>query len=106
MTQTKRPPANPARFTLLHRCPLVEPGKASSPYAETHEERRERRALEWAFGGAFHDFAKQYSFIAVPNYANGLNEYRLEIGYELFEKYGWSAAPARASIPRAQRGRA
>jgi hypothetical protein len=25
----------------------------------------------------------------VPNYANGLNEHRLDIGYRLFEKYGW-----------------
>ena len=76
-------------WSLLHRCPLVEPGKAGNPYAETDEERRKRRALEWAFGGAFHDYPRQYPFIAVPNYANTLNEYRLDIGYRLFEKYGW-----------------
>jgi hypothetical protein len=79
-------------WSLLNRCPLVERGKASSPYAETNEERRERRALEWAFGGAFHDYARQYPFIAIPNYANGLNEYRLDLGYQLFEKYGWIVA--------------
>jgi len=76
-------------WSLLHRCPLVEPGKAGNPYAETDEGRRKRRALEWAFGGAFHDYPRQYPFIAVPNYANTLNEYRLDIGYRLFEKYGW-----------------
>lgn len=76
-------------WSLLYRCPLVEVGKAGNPYAETDEEQRERRTLEWAFSGAFHDYAKQYPFIAVPNYANLLNEYRLDIGYELFERYGW-----------------
>ena len=77
---------------LLNRCPLVDPREAGNPYAETHEERRERRQLERAFAGAFHDYAKQYSYIAIPNYANLLNEYRLEIGYQLFEKYGWIAS--------------
>jgi hypothetical protein len=48
-----------------------------------------RRRLEDAFGGAFHNYAKQYTYIAVPNYANCLNAYRLDIGYQLFEKYGW-----------------
>ncbi len=47
--------------------------------------------MKRAFAGAFHDYAKQYPHIAVPNYANMLNEYRLEIGYQLFEKYGWTA---------------
>jgi hypothetical protein len=74
---------------LLDRCPLVDPREAGNPYTETHEERRERQLLERAFAGAFHDYAKQYPYIAVPNYANRLNEYRLEIGYQLFEKYGW-----------------
>ena len=74
---------------LLDRCPLVDPSEDGNPYTETHEERRERRLLERAFAGAFHDYAKQYPHIAVPNYANMLNEYRLEIGYQLFEKYGW-----------------
>jgi hypothetical protein len=32
----------------------------------------------------------QYPYIAVPNFANALNEYRLDIGYRLFEKYGWT----------------
>jgi hypothetical protein len=76
---------------LLSKCPLVDPREAGDPYAEMHEERRERRLLERAFAGAFHDYAKQYPHIAVPNYANRLNEYRLEIGYQLFEKYGWIA---------------
>jgi hypothetical protein len=76
-------------WSLLSKCPLIEPDQAGHPYAETDEERRERRALEWAFGGAFHDYARRYPFIAVPNYANGLNEYRLDLGYQLFEKYGW-----------------
>jgi hypothetical protein len=76
---------------LLDRCPLVDPSEAGNPYSETHEERHERRQLERAFAGAFHDYAKQYPHIAVPNYANLLNEYRLEIGYQLFEKYGWTA---------------
>ena len=75
---------------LLDRCPLVDPREAGNPYTETHEERRERRLFERAFGGAFHDFARQYPHIAVPNYANLLNEYRREIGYKLFEKYGWT----------------
>jgi hypothetical protein len=76
---------------LLEMCPLVDPDDAGNPYAETHEERRERQRLERAFAGAFHNYAKQYSYIAVPNYADMLNEYRLEIGYQLFEKYGWIA---------------
>jgi hypothetical protein len=76
---------------LLDRCPLVDPREAGNPYTETHEERRERRLLERGFAGAFHDYAKQYPHIAVPNYANLLNEYRREIGYQLFEKYGWTA---------------
>ena len=76
-------------WSLWCRCPPVESGKGGNPHAETGEERRERQALERAFGGAFHDYARQYPFIAVPNYANGLNEYRLDIGYRLFEKYGW-----------------
>ena len=76
---------------LLDRCPLVDPREAGNPYTETYEERRERRLLERAFAGAFHDYAKQYSYIAIPNYANMLNEYRLEIGYRLFEKYSWTA---------------
>ena len=75
---------------LLNKCPLVDPNEAGNPYAETHEERRERRLFEWAFAGAFHDYAKQYSYVAIPNYANLLNEYRLEIGCALFERYGWS----------------
>ena len=66
---------------LLDRCPLVDLREAGNPYTETHEERRERRLLERAFAGAFHDYAKQYPHIAVPNYANMLNEYRLEIGW-------------------------
>ena len=64
---------------LLDRCPLVDPSEAGNPYSETHEERHERRQLERAFAGAFHDYAKQYSYIAAPNYANRLNEYRLDI---------------------------
>ena len=76
---------------LLDRCPLVDPRQAGNRYTETHEERRERQLLKRAFAGAFHDYAKQYPHIAVPNYANMLNEYRLEIGYQLFEKYGWTA---------------
>jgi hypothetical protein len=76
---------------LLDRCPLVDPREAGNLYTEAHEERRERRPLGRAFAGAFHDYAKQYPHIAVPNYANMLNEYRLEIGYQLFEKYGWIA---------------
>jgi hypothetical protein len=75
-------------WSLWNRCPLVEPGNAGSPYAESNEERRERRALEWAFAGAFHDF--QIVFLPCrAELANGLYEYRLEIGYELFKKYGW-----------------
>jgi hypothetical protein len=74
---------------LLNRCPLVDPGEVGNPYVETDEERRERRLLERAFAVAFHDFAKRY--IAMPNYGNMLNDYRLDIGYTLFEKYGWSA---------------
>ena len=77
---------------LLDRCPLVDPREASSPYTEMHEERRERRLLERAFAGAFHDYAKQYPHIVVPNYANRLNEHHLEIGYQLFEKHGWTAS--------------
>jgi hypothetical protein len=76
---------------LLHKCPLVDPSKAGSPYAETNEEQRERREIQYAFAGAFHDYARKYPYIAVPNYANNLNEYRLDIGYQLFEKYGWIA---------------
>ena len=76
--------------SLLSKCPLVHPSEAGNPYAETHEERRERRQLERAFAGAFHNYAKQYSYVAIPNYANLLNEYRLEIGCALFERYGWS----------------
>jgi hypothetical protein len=75
---------------LLDRCPLVDPREVGNPYTETHEERRERQLLKRAFAGAFHDYAKQYPHIAVPNFANRLNEYRLEIGYQLFEKYGWT----------------
>ena len=74
---------------LLDRCPLLDPREAGNPYTETHEERRERRLFKRAFAGAFHDYAKQYSYVAIPNYANRLNEYRLENGYQLFEKYGW-----------------
>ena len=67
---------------VLNRCPLVDPSEAGNPYAETHEERRERQLLERAFSGAFHDYARQYSYIAVPNYAPMLNEHRLDIGYQ------------------------
>ena len=77
-------------WRLLNKCPLVDPSEAGNPYAETYEERRERRQLEWAFGGAFHDYAMKYPYIAIPNYANALNAYRLETGYQLFEKYGWA----------------
>ena len=76
-------------WALLNKCPLVELDEASSPHRETNEERQERRQLEWAFAKAFHDYAKQYSYLAVPNYGNALNQYRLHIGYQLFEKYGW-----------------
>ena len=32
----------------------------------------------------------QYPYIAIPNhYYNELNEYRHDLGYRLFEKYGW-----------------
>jgi hypothetical protein len=75
---------------LLNKCPLVHPSEISNPYAETNEERRERWELRSAFAGAFHDYVRQYPYIAVPNYANLLNEYRLDIGYQLFEKYGWT----------------
>jgi hypothetical protein len=78
-------------WALLNKCPLVDPSEAGNPYKETHEERRERRKFKRAFGGAFHDYAMKYSYIAIPNYYNALNEYRLEIGYQLFEKYGWIA---------------
>jgi hypothetical protein len=54
--------------------------RSRNPYAETYEERRERRQLERAFPGAVHDYEKQYSYVAIPNYANLLNGYRLEIG--------------------------
>jgi hypothetical protein len=77
---------------LLDRCPLVDPREAGNPYTETHEERRERQLLKRAFAGAFHDYARQYPHIAVPNFANRLNEYRLEIGCALFERYGWTAS--------------
>jgi hypothetical protein len=75
---------------LLNRCPLVDPSEAGNPYAESYEQKRERRLLERAFAGAFHDYARQYPYIAVPNYGNALNEYRLDIGYRLFGKYGWT----------------
>ncbi|HWW51401.1 MAG TPA: hypothetical protein VN044_06665 [Verrucomicrobiae bacterium] len=45
--------------------------------------------LNGAFAQAFHSYAMKYSFIAIPNYGNSLNQYRLEVGYRLFEKYGW-----------------
>jgi len=66
-------------WSLLNKCPVVDPSEAGNPDAETNEDRRERRELKWAFAGAFHDYAKQNSYIAVPNYANELNEYRLGI---------------------------
>jgi len=47
-------------WALLNKCPLVDPSKAGDPYRETHEERRERREFERAFGGAFHDYATKY----------------------------------------------
>jgi hypothetical protein len=75
---------------LLSKCPLVDPSEAGNPHAEIYEERYERWQLERAFAGAFHDYAKQYSYIAIPNYANLLNAYWLEIGCALFERYGWS----------------
>jgi hypothetical protein len=78
-------------WALLNKCPLVDPSEAGDLYKETNEERRERREFEQAFGGAFHDYAMKYSYIAIPNYSNALNEYRLEIGCQLFEKYGWVA---------------
>jgi hypothetical protein len=75
--------------TLMGRCRLVEPSEAGHRERETREEKRERRKLEIAFGGAFHDYAMQYPYIATPNYYNALNEYRHDLGYRLFEKYGW-----------------
>jgi hypothetical protein len=78
-------------WLLLHRCPLVDPSEAGNPHAETDDERRERRELQWVFAGAFHDYARHNPDIAIPNYANELNEYRLAIGYQLFVKYGWIA---------------
>ena len=78
-------------WTLLDQCPVVDPSEAGDPYRETDEARRERQELERAFAGAFHDYAMKYSYIAIPNYCNALNAYRLEIGYRLFEKYGWIA---------------
>jgi hypothetical protein len=76
-------------FALLRRCPMVDPGEAGQRERETREEKRKRLKLEAAFGGAFHDYAIQYPYIAAPNYYTELNEYRHDLGYRLFEKYGW-----------------
>ena len=74
---------------LMGRCRIVQPAEAGHRERETREEVRERRKLEAAFGGAFHDYAMQYPYIAVPCYYNALNEYRHDLGYRLFAKYGW-----------------
>jgi len=37
----------------------------------------------------FRNHVRRFPFIAVPNYASGINDYRLDIGNRLFEKYGW-----------------
>jgi len=76
-------------WALTRRCPIVDPAEAGHRERETWEQRRERRKLETAFGGAFHDYAMQYPYIAIPNYYNALNEYRHDLGCRLFEKYGW-----------------
>jgi hypothetical protein len=54
-------------WALMRRCPIVDPAEARHRERETWEEKRERRKLEWAFGGAFHDYAMQYPYIAVPS---------------------------------------
>jgi len=77
-------------WMLLRKCPLVDSSEAKGRSRETNDERRERRQFEWAFAQAFHNYAMQYPYIAIPNYANALNRYRLDIGYRLFEKYGWA----------------
>jgi hypothetical protein len=76
-------------FALMRRCPIVDPGEVGHRRRETREEKRKRLKLEAAFDGTFHDYAMQYDYIAVPNYHTELNEYRHDLGYRLFEKYGW-----------------
>jgi hypothetical protein len=72
-------------WMLLSKCPLVDTSEIVGRSRETNDERRERRQLEWAFGQAFHNYAMRYSFLAIPNYGNSLNQYRLEVGYRLFD---------------------
>jgi hypothetical protein len=84
-------------WTILSKCPLVDPSEAKGRSRETNDERRERRRVDWAFAEAFHDYAMKYSYIAIPNFANALNEYRLDIGCRLFEKYGWVAGERNCS---------
>jgi hypothetical protein len=74
---------------LMDRC-IVDPGEVGNRERETPEEIREARKRRVTFGRAFHDYAMQYPYIAIPNhYYNELNEYRRDLGYRLFEKYGW-----------------
>src|SRR4029077_11293663 len=76
-------------LALYRRCRMVDPSEVTPREEETQEEKNERCKLERAFGRAFHDYAKQYPYIAIPGYYNALSEYRHDIGYRLFEKYGW-----------------
>jgi hypothetical protein len=57
-------------LALVRRCPIVDRGAAGHRERETLGEKNERRKLEATFGRAFHDYAMQYPYIAVPNYYN------------------------------------
>ena len=74
---------------LAGRCPIVELGEASHRVAETREEKLKIIKLEVSFDGAFHVYAMQYPYISIPHYYTELSEYRHDLGYRLFEKYGW-----------------
>jgi hypothetical protein len=74
---------------LWDRC-IVDPGEVGHREKKTPEEILASRKLKVSFSRAFHDYAMQYTYIAIPErYYNALNEYRLDLGYRLFEKYGW-----------------
>jgi hypothetical protein len=82
--------ADVAEFRALSDRCIVDPSEVGHREKETPEEILDARILSVSFGRAFHYYAMQYPYIAKPKYyCNGLNEYRLDLGYRLFEKYGW-----------------
>jgi hypothetical protein len=81
---------------IIDRCPLVDLRDVRPSVPESLEEKRAKWNLKMAFARAFIAFANRHPILRMPSLANDLNDFRLEIGFNLLEKYGWSADEASA----------